>query len=653
VGVEPALPAFLGASAAAAEPLLDALPLAVVLAEPGSRRPRWANRAARELLGEAPDLARLLGGAGAADAHRRPVEWRAGGALRRLVVTARTVAPPGTPAVVVVACEDVTPAPDASSAVLDALPEPVVVQDDDHRVVYANAAATRALGFERTAGRPPDRERFDLLDADGRRLDPAALPGRRVLAGETPEPLVLRHRHRGTGAVGWSRVLAEPVGGEGDPERFAVVVAEDVTGLHRALEGQRLLAESSRILAGSLDDERTVPAVARAVVRGGLADWCIVELFGPDGGDRVAAAHAEPSLRALGDELRRRYGPPRGVIDAIMADHRPRLWREVTGEMLARVARDATHLGLLQAIGLVSAIVVPVVLRERVLGTLSFMSARSGRRYDEQDLALAEDVALRIGAAVESAGLYRETRAVSRALQTTLLPPDLPEVPGMELAATYRPAGEGLEVGGDFYDAFTTAEDQWYLVIGDVCGKGAEAAAVTALARWTIRAAAARRRSPAEILHWLHEAMLREHGADGRYVTIACAHLDLAPPAPRLTVACAGHPLPVLLRAGGGSELIGAPGTLLGLPGTPVLRERSTVLAPGDALVLYTDGLTEARAPAVQWTPDDLLAVVRQAAGQEPAACVRHLVAAALPGQAPPRDDLAVLVARREPAPEG
>ena len=232
---------------------------------------------------------------------------------------------------------------------------------------------------------------------------------------------------------------------------------------------------------------------------------------------------------------------------------------------------------------------------------------------------MAEDFGLRAGAAVENARLYRAASQIAQALQTSLLPPHLPDVPGAELAAAYHPAWQGLEVGGDFYDVFTTAEGQWYLVIGDVCGKGAEAAAVTALARYTLRTAAARRRSPAAILRWVGEAMLHHEAAGGRFCTIACAHVDLSRRPAELTVSCGGHPLPVLRRADGSVELIGAPGTLLGLAPDPELHERSTSLRPGDTLVLYTDGLTEARAPHGMWGHAELAAAVRAAPMNGPA----------------------------------
>ena len=258
-----------------------------------------------------------------------------------------------------------------------------------------------------------------------------------------------------------------------------------------------------------------------------------------------------------------------------------------------------------------------MTLRDRVLGVITFASAESGRRFDEEDLALAQDLALRAAAAVENARLYEATASIAKTLQSSLLPPVLPELPGMEIAAAYRPAGAGLEVGGDFYDVFGTAEDQWYAVIGDVCGKGAEAAAVTALARYTIRAAAVRRRSPAGILRWLSDAMLSQQTEEiGRFCTIACLHLDLSRSPVRVTVACGGHPLPIVVRADGTTEEIGIAGTLLGLVEEPDLQDRSATLHEGDAVVLYTDGLTEANAPARVWTPDELAAEARRAAGR-------------------------------------
>jgi hypothetical protein len=286
---------------------------------------------------------------------------------------------------------------------------------------------------------------------------------------------------------------------------------------------------------------------------------------------------------------------------------------------------------------------IVVAVPGRVPGSLELRA--DAARYDEQDLRTAEDFGVRVGAALDSARLYGAASEIARVLQTSLLPPHMPEIPGATLAAAYHPAWNGLQVGGDFYDVFTTTEGQWYLVIGDVCGKGAEAAAVTALARYTLRTAAARRRSPAAILRWVGDAMLHQDAARGRFCTIACAHIDLLRTPARVTVACGGHPLPVLRHADGRVAELGAPGTLLGLAPDPALQDRTAELHPGDTLVLYTDGLTEARAPQALWGPEELARAVA-AAPSEPAALVEALVAAALPTDTAPRDDLAVLALR-------
>jgi serine phosphatase RsbU (regulator of sigma subunit) len=218
----------------------------------------------------------------------------------------------------------------------------------------------------------------------------------------------------------------------------------------------------------------------------------------------------------------------------------------------------------------------------------------------------------------------------------------------VDLAAVYRPAASGLEVGGDFYDVFDVAENEWFLVVGDVCGKGAEAAAVTALARYTIRAAAVRRRSPSAILRVLNDAMLRQ-GTDGRFCTIACAHLHLGHEPARLTVACGGHPAPLVLRADGEVVEVGVPGTLLGMVEDPDLQDRSTSLARGDVMVIYTDGLTDAAAPARTWSVEEISAALRATGGGSAVGVAEQVVDAALGGVPAPRDDVALLALRMVP----
>jgi serine phosphatase RsbU (regulator of sigma subunit) len=170
---------------------------------------------------------------------------------------------------------------------------------------------------------------------------------------------------------------------------------------------------------------------------------------------------------------------------------------------------------------------------------------------------------------------------------------------------------------------------------------------VTALARYTIRAAAVRRRSPSAILRWLSDAMIQQSvDRDGRFCTIACAHLDLSRSPARVTVACGGHPLPLVIRAGGAVEEFGTPGTLLGLVASPDLQDRSAELRGGDTLVLYTDGLTEAGAPEHVWEPEELAAAARASSGGTAEATVSRLLAAATGLATTARDDIALLALR-------
>ncbi len=292
-----------------------------------------------------------------------------------------------------------------------------------------------------------------------------------------------------------------------------------------------------------------------------------------------------------------------------------------------------------------SAMVVPMRVRERVLGTISFVSAESGRIFDPGDLRLAEDLGLRAAAAVENARLYRARSTIAQTLQASLLPPMLPDVPGFDCGALYAPAGEDHEVGGDFYDLFATSEDHWFAVIGDVCGKGAEAAAVTALVRYTIRAAAARRRSPAAILRWVNEV-------DAARELDALLHGgDRAPrPLGRGGAADDGGRRPpgaAAARVDGRRRGDRRRGHAARPRRRPAAHRRHDRPPPGETVLLYTDGVTEAAAPHRVWAPEDLIAVAARGPGGSAQDLVDHIAAAARTGlTAPPRDDIAMLALR-------
>jgi serine phosphatase RsbU (regulator of sigma subunit)/PAS domain-containing protein len=246
--------------------------------------------------------------------------------------------------------------------------------------------------------------------------------------------------------------------------------------------------------------------------------------------------------------------------------------------------------------------------------------------------------------------------ALARTLQQSLLPPDLPDVPGLELAAMYHPAGGGTEVGGDFYDVFQTGRQAWALVMGDVCGRGAEAARTTGLARYTLRAGAMQARRPSEILTVLNEALIRQQSEDPshdpRFVTAAYARLRLAPGRVGLTVALGGHPQPLLLRHDGRVRPLGVHGTALGLVRQPEFHDREARLTEGDLVVFYTDGVTDAQSLTTgeefgEHRLRKLLAGLRASSAAEVASAVHAAVLGHLGGRA--SDDMAVLISRVAP----
>jgi len=235
---------------------------------------------------------------------------------------------------------------------------------------------------------------------------------------------------------------------------------------------------------------------------------------------------------------------------------------------------------------------------------------------------------------------------LARTLQKSLLPPDLPAVAGMQLAARYHPAVEGLEVGGDFYDAFRTGRSSWAVVIGDVCGKGAEAASLTGLVRYTIRASAMQTTRPTRILANLNRAILRQEGAmNERFATVAYASVTRRAGAVLLTVACGGHPPPLVVRPDGQVTAAGTPGTLLGALPEPEMTEVTVRLEPGDKVVFHTDGLTEAPGPAGEFGPGRLRALVASCADLDVAATAAKIEEVVLAHQSGvSRDDMAILV---------
>jgi sigma-B regulation protein RsbU (phosphoserine phosphatase) len=239
----------------------------------------------------------------------------------------------------------------------------------------------------------------------------------------------------------------------------------------------------------------------------------------------------------------------------------------------------------------------------------------------------------------------RNARSIAGTLSQSLLPPVLPEIPGLQIGTAFQAAGQG-EVGGDFYDVFETERAGWNCLIGDVCGKGARAAAATALARYTIRAAAMREARPSAILRLLNEAFI-QHAEEANFCTVAYASLEeVRDGRLHLQLAIGGHPLPMAVRATGEVQAVGSHGTLIGIIPEPLLVDVGVELASGDALVMFTDGVTESRLDGELFGTERLAAVLREEAGRSAQEIATAVHLAVTHGSPDTRDDVAVVVLR-------
>lgn len=552
--------------------------------------------------------------------------------------------------------------------VIGGLSEAVVATDTIGRVLYVNAAFTSLLGWApddligtSLAQIVPDRLRASHLES----FDRFVSSGKGHLLGRTLRVPALRQD--GTEMQVDLVVNAIALGG-----RPAVVGLLRDSSDRIELEGPGDLADR---LVASLAEARSLeeawPRVLAALAES--LNWELAQLWLVDESKAVIVpvhTWARPDskfgtfLEASGHPL------PRGVdLPGRAWATRDSVW--LTGpEANPHFPRapDAA------AVGLRSGFVFPLVAAGRIRGVIELFSAHcrhpdpnlearlaalgrelgwflDRRASEEQRLALldaeraaraaAEAAQARLRAALEHAAELATT------LQRSLMPLQLPVITGVQIGAQYRPAGRGTEVGGDFYDVFRLGRDSWGVVIGDVCGKGAEAATVTAFARYTIRAAAMQTRSPARALAMLNEAMVA-YVADGGpdlFATAVLARLRPRPGAIDISLASGGHPLPLVRRASSGLEVIGRPGLLLGAFDSIHAHDAHCSLGPGDMLVLVTDGVLEARRGSEELGESGLAELVSRLGAAPPDQVAGAIVAAAVEFQAGPvSDDIAVIV---------
>ncbi len=507
------------------------------------------------------------------------------------------------------------------------------------------------------------------------RTSPEQLLGRRpsdILPGplsEATEAMLRRVLERGVverGVISGETADAPGVQREWDvtwyplPDGVGVVVTvvteqrraeRELEAIHRR---DALLARAGQLLSTALSVQETANLVAQLVVPE-IADWCFVELVQESGAiDRVAMAHRDPEKMTWIRMISERYpldpDSPVGSPKVIRTGE-PELTPEIPDGVLELAAQDADHLEALRQIGFVSACIVPLMARGRVLGDIALATAESGRRFGPETLALTQALADRCALALDNAQLYARRDHVAVSLQEELLPRALPDVPGIDAAARYAAAGEGNEVGGDFYDLFH-AGGGWHAVIGDVVGKGPMAAAVTGLARHTLRTAAAYEHTPSALLRVLNDALLAERPGE-RLASAGCVRLEGADGALTITVSSAGHPLPLVVEPDGHVREIGRHGLLLGVDAEPALFDVSERLHAGDVLVLFTDGVIEARGPTGFFGEERLRGVLAEAADEAPSRVVDRIHSAVLAASGGlVRDDLAIVALRVRPRSE-
>ncbi|HYX83396.1 MAG TPA: SpoIIE family protein phosphatase [Gaiellales bacterium] len=557
------------------------------------------------------------------------------------------------------------------AAILDAALDAVVTADAEGRILEANNAITTLLGWpvaDLIGARigevivPPElrdrheaglrryvetgesqiigrRIEVEALHRDGRRI-PVELTVNRV---DMPGPPILTAFLRDVSER--RRIEAERAGFL-ESERTARASAE------AAWQRLRLVSDVSELLAAVFNYPEAFERLADRVVAS-IANLCLIDTLDQHGRlVRVAARHRDRRRQPVADRLAREFPPDAdgphpaaSVIRTATSSFSP----VMSEEFLRATCRNEEHFEIVRQLGFESYITVPLVARARILGALTLVSTDPAHRYTEQDVAVAEEIARRAAVRIDNARLYAERDRVAHVLQQGLLPQRLPGVPRLDLAARYFPAGEGIEAGGDFYDVFAAGRDRWGLVIGDVCGKGPEAAAGMGLARPALRALARAYRRPARLLRALNEELL-DQTSDGRFLTVAYvqARVD-GESGVGLTTCLAGHPPGILVSAGGRVRAVGLPGTLLGVFTEVRLREQRVRMLPGDVLVLYTDGLAdEPGSPAAASFEEleELIIRNRRATAERIARRIEEFVVAAQRRADKAHDDVAFLVVR-------
>ena len=550
-------------------------------------------------------------------------------------------------------------------AVFQHAPAPLFVLEPDGTVRRANGRAGQLIGAP--PGYATGRALTAFVDLPSR----AAVKSQLAAAARTGTVRQVECRLLGPDGPVDATLIADVITMQ-DGARLLVVTAADPT------QGVRGAGQASRERGGRPPGDDVIRAMTRridmvtAVTRllldnstfseavtlqrcarllaGDVASWVIIDI---ERADLLRRQFVIGPQDQAGKELARKVR----ALDPQAASAPGQVHAAGTSVVLAN-ADDTGILGttddgtpLLMLLGATSLISVPITDGLTNYGALTLARTADEGRFDIADLGLAEDLGQHLGVAIRVDRMFRHRAAAAEALQSSLLPARLPEVPGLDLFAAYQPASEGLEVSGDFYDVFPV-QGGWAITVGDVCGKGQEAAAMTAAARHAIRVLAHWNPDPADVLARVNEVMLAGDYED-RFVTAKLAYLRWDGGRLHVTLASAGHPGPALVRPDGRVDVLSGGGLPLGLFPDADPHVEELELGEDDLLFFYSDGVTDARSPDMRYfedsLPDELAGLAGRSAA-ETARMVQSLVSSF--SQDELRDDMTILVAKVKAPPD-
>ncbi|WP_194896516.1 PP2C family protein-serine/threonine phosphatase [Catenulispora pinisilvae] len=401
-----------------------------------------------------------------------------------------------------------------------------------------------------------------------------------------------------------------------------------------------LLSQAGELLTGTLDRRRLAALAAQLIVPR-LADWVAIY---------PAADHSNVSSRWTPEHIWHREERRLDALGVALKDWQPPLPGDSGRAHIPGIGQNDWPVPVASPYG--QALPIPLIARGVSLGTLVLGGPGKGG-FAGPTLPLAVELAARIAAALDNARQYAEQVEIIRGLQRSLLPPSLPTVGGLDIGVVYEAASnsDGVHVGGDFYDVFPISRKVWGFAVGDVCGTGPEAAALTGLARHSLRLLAREGRSPVSVVERLNQAVLEEGelaGDAGRFITLLYGEVEPRPDgSAQLVMVCAGHPLPLILRQDGSVRAAANPQALLGVLPDPTLYAEDVELGVGEVLLVYTDGASERRNGRQMLGDEGVAAALSGCSGMTAPGVVARVRQAVVDfGDSGTRDDLALLALR-------